>query len=187
MTAGIVSPWRSSRAFVICAGASGHFVTVGSLVIFTTALFAILIGILAGIYLEDGAEEPADERSKRVNNLAGVPSILLSMAHGIFVHLGNPNRWFSFLPEGVREVGAHLFGQSILTAGITPLLILPVVIVATREAVCGVPREMRQGALAVGATKWQTTQHHVLPYAPGVVTGVIIAFPPWVKLRRRRS
>jgi ABC-type phosphate transport system permease subunit len=71
---------------------------------------------------------------------------------------------------------ADLFGQSILTAGITlSLLILPVVIVATREAVRSVPQEMRHGALAVGATKWQTTQHHVLPYAlPGVVTGVII-------------
>jgi phosphate transport system permease protein len=69
-----------------------------------------------------------------------------------------------------------MFGQSILTAGITlSLLILPVIIVAAREAVRGVPQEIRHAALAVGATKWQTTQHHVLPYAlPGVVTGVII-------------
>ncbi len=154
---------------------------VGSLlVIFTTALVAIPIGILAGIYLEEYAPKNAVTSAIEiaVNNLAGVPSILFGlMAVGIFVQfLGNPNRWFSFLPQEVREAGADLFGQSILTAGITlSLLILPVIIVATREAVRGVPQEIRHAALAVGATKWQSTQHHVLPYAlPGVVTGVII-------------
>ncbi|WP_135211523.1 phosphate ABC transporter permease PstA [Vitreimonas flagellata] len=154
---------------------------VGSLlVIVTTALVAIPIGLLAGVYLEEYApKNPLTSAIEiAVNNLAGVPSILFGlMAVGIFVQfLGNPARWFSFLPEGFRESAADLFGQSILTAGITlALLILPVVIVATREAVRGVPQEMRQGALAVGATKWQTTQHHVLPYAlPGVVTGIII-------------
>jgi len=154
---------------------------VGSLlVIFTTALFAIPIGILAGIYLEEYApKNPVTSAIEiAVNNLAGVPSILFGlMAVGIFVQfLGNPNRWFGFLPQGFREAGADLFGQSILTAGITlSLLILPVIIVATREAVRGVPQEIRHAALAVGATKWQSTQHHVLPYAlPGVVTGVII-------------
>jgi phosphate transport system permease protein len=154
---------------------------VGSLlVITTTALFAIPIGILAGVYLEEYAPKNwmTSAIEIAVNNLAGVPSILFGlMAVGIFVQfLGNPNKWFGFLPESFREAGAHLFGQSILTAGITlSLLILPVVIVATREAVRSVPQEMRQGALAVGASKWQTTQHHVLPYAlPGVVTGVII-------------
>jgi phosphate transport system permease protein len=154
---------------------------VGSiLVIITTALFAIPIGMLAGVYLEEYApKNPVTSAIEiAVNNLAGVPSILFGlMAVGIFVQfLGNPARYFGFLPEGFRNAAADLFGQSVLTAGITlSLLILPVVIVATREAVRSVPQEMRQGALAVGATKWQTTQHHVLPYAlPGVVTGVII-------------
>jgi len=154
---------------------------VGSLlVIVTTALFAIPIGILAGVYLEEYAHKNAITSSIEiaVNNLAGVPSILFGlMAVGIFVQfLGNPNKWFGFLPEGFRDAAADVFGQSILTAGITlALLILPVVIVATREAVRSVPQEIRHAALAVGATKWQTTQHHVLPYAlPGVVTGVII-------------
>ena len=154
---------------------------VGSLlVITTTAIVAIPVGILAGIYLEEYAPKNAVTSAIEiaVNNLAGVPSILFGlMAVGIFVQfLGNPNRWFSFLPQSVREAGADLFGQSILTAGITlSLLILPVIIVATREAVRGVPQEIRHAALAVGATKWQATQHHVLPYAlPGVVTGVII-------------
>ncbi len=154
---------------------------VGSiLVIVATALFAIPIGMLAGVYLEEYApKNPVTSAIEiAVNNLAGVPSILFGlMAVGIFVQfLGNPARYFGFLPESFRNSAADLFGQSILTAGITlGLLILPVIIVATREAVRGVPQEMRQGALAVGATKWQTTRHHVLPYAlPGVVTGVII-------------
>ncbi|MGE0740404.1 MAG: phosphate ABC transporter permease PstA [Hyphomonadaceae bacterium] len=134
---------------------------VGSiLVIITTAAFAIPIGVLAGIYLEEYApRNPITSAIEiAVNNLAGVPSIIFGLlAVGLFVQV----------------LG---LGQSILTAGITlALLILPVVIVATREAVRSVPQEIRHAALAVGATKWQATQHHVLPYAlPGVVTGVII-------------
>lgn len=134
---------------------------VGSiLVIITTAMFAIPIGVLAGLYLEEYASKNwiTSAIEIAVNNLAGVPSIIFGLlAVGLFVQVMD-------------------LGQSILTAGVTlALLILPVVIVATREAVRSVPQEMRQGALAVGATKWQTTQHHVLPYAlPGVVTGVII-------------
>ena len=154
---------------------------VGSiLVIVTTALIAIPIGMLAGVYLEEYAPKNAVTSAIEiaVNNLAGVPSILFGlMALGIFVQvLGNPARYPDFLPEGFRNGAADLFGQSIFTAGITlSLLILPVIIVATREAVRGVPQEIRHAALAVGATKWQTTQHHVMPYAlPGVVTGVII-------------
>jgi len=154
---------------------------VGSvLIIVTTALIAVPIGLLAGLYLEEYApKNPITSAIEiAVNNLAGVPSILFGlMAIGIFVQvLGNPVRYPDFLPEGFREASAGLFGQSILTAGITlALLILPIIIVATREAVRGVPAEIRQAALAVGATHWQATQHHVMPYAlPGVVTGVII-------------
>jgi len=134
---------------------------VGSiLVIITTAAFAIPIGVLAGVYLEEYAPKTPITSAIEiaVNNLAGVPSIIYGLlAVGLFVQLMG-------------------LGQSILTAGITlALLILPVVIVATREAVRGVPQDIRHAALAVGATKWQATQHHVLPYAlPGVVTGVII-------------
>lgn len=134
---------------------------VGSiLVIITTAFIAIPIGVLAGVYLEEYAPKNAVTSAIEiaVNNLAGVPSIIFGLlAVGLFVQMFG-------------------LGQTILTAGVTlSLLILPVVIVATREAVRGVPQEIRHAALAVGATKWQTTQHHVLPYAlPGVVTGVII-------------
>ncbi len=134
---------------------------VGSiLVILTTALLAIPIGVLAGVYLEEYARTHwiTSAIEIAVNNLAGVPSIIFGLlAVGLFVQVLD-------------------LGQSILTAGMTlALLVLPVVIVATREAVRGVPQEIRQAALAIGATKWQATHHHVLPYAlPGVVTGVII-------------
>jgi phosphate transport system permease protein len=93
-----------------------------------------------------------------VTNLAGVPSIVYGLlALGLFVY----------------QFG---LGQSILTAGLTlGLLILPVVIVATREAIRAIPSAIREGAYALGATKWQTTAHHILPYSlAGIMTGVII-------------
>ena len=68
------------------------------------------------------------------------------------------------------------FGQSVLSAGLTlALLILPIIIVATREAIRSIPQIIREGSYALGATKWQTTSHHILPYSlPGILTGVII-------------
>ena len=93
-----------------------------------------------------------------INNLAGVPSIVYGLlALGLFVHTFG-------------------LGASVLTAGLTlALLILPVVIVATREAIRAVPGSIREAAYALGATRWQMVQHHVLPYSlPGILTGVII-------------
>lgn len=139
---------------------------VGSiLVMITTALISIPIGIMAGLYLEEYAgKNPVTEAIEiTVNNLAGVPSIIYGLLGlGIFVY-------------GLGQ-SSSLFGQTILTAGLTlSLLILPVIIVASREAVRAVPKGIREAALSVGATRWQTTSHHVLPYAtPGIVTGVII-------------
>ena len=134
---------------------------VGSLfVIVTTAAIAIPLGVLAGLYLEEYAPKNwmTSAIEIAVNNLAGVPSILFGLlAMGLFV-------------QGL------MMGETIFTAGLTlALLILPVVIVATREAARSVPQEIRHAALALGATKWQATQHHTLPYAmPGIATGVII-------------
>jgi phosphate transport system permease protein len=93
-----------------------------------------------------------------ITNLAAVPSIVYGLlALGIFVY-------------------AFGFGQSILTAGLTlALLILPIVIVATREAIRAIPSMIREGSMAVGATRWQTCRYHIIPYAmPGILTGVII-------------
>ena len=132
-----------------------------SLVMFVTALTAVPLGVAAGVYLEEYAPTNWLTGIIEINiaNLAGVPSIVYGlMALGLFVYQFN-------------------LGQSILTAGLTlALLILPIVIVATRESIRAVPPSMREAALALGATKWQTTRDHVLPYSlGGILTGVIIA------------
>ncbi len=130
------------------------------LVMLVTALAAIPMGVAAGIYLEEYARKNWVTTIIEINvtNLAGVPSIVYGLlALGLFVY-------------------ALDFGPSILTAGLTlALLILPVVIVATREAIRTIPSSIREASYAVGATKWQTVSHHVLPYSTGgILTGVII-------------
>jgi len=132
-----------------------------TLVMLVTALTAVPMGVAAGVYLEEYAPKHWLTAIIEINiaNLAGVPSIVYGlMALGLFVY-------------------QLKLGQSILSAGLTlALLILPIVIVATREAIRAVPASMREAAYALGATKWQTTRDHVLPYSMGgILTGVIIA------------
>jgi phosphate transport system permease protein len=134
---------------------------VGSLLVMTvTFLTAVPIGVGAGLYLEEYAPKNwfSDLIEINVSNLAGVPSIIYGLlALGLFVYgLG--------------------FGQSILTAGLTlGLLILPIVIVSTREAIRAIPVAIREAAYAVGATKWQVVRDHVVKYSQGgILTGVII-------------
>ncbi|ELS01760.1 phosphate ABC transporter, permease protein PstA [Xenococcus sp. PCC 7305] len=131
-----------------------------SLVMFVTAMAAVPLGVAAGIYLEEYAKKNwlADLIEINVTNLAGVPSIVYGLlALGLFIYR------------------FHL-GQSILTAGLTlALLILPVVIVTTREAIRAVPNSLREAAYALGASKWQTVWDHILPYSFGsILTGIII-------------
>jgi phosphate transport system permease protein len=131
-----------------------------TLVMLVTTLAAVPLGVAAGIYLEEYAPRNwmTDLIEINVTNLAGVPSIVYGLlALGLFVYTLD-------------------FGQSVLSAGLTlALLILPVVIVATREAIRAIPGVIREGAYAVGATKWQTVRDHVLPYSTGgILTGVII-------------
>jgi phosphate transport system permease protein len=131
-----------------------------TLVMLVTAVVAVPLGVGAGIYLEEYAAKNwvTDVIEINITNLAGVPSIVYGLlALGLFVY-------------------AFGLGQSILTAGLTlALLILPVVIVATREAIRGIPGVIREGAYALGATKWQTVKDHIVPYSmPGILTGVII-------------
>ena len=134
---------------------------VGSvLVMLVTAFFAVPLGVASGVYLEEYAPKNwvTDIIEINITNLAGVPSIVYGLlALGLFVY----------------QFG---LGQSILAAGLTlALLILPVVIVATREAIRSIPQGIREGAYALGATQWQVSQHHIVPYAmPGILTGVII-------------
>lgn len=134
---------------------------VGSLlVMLVTFLTAVPVGVAAGLYLEEYAPKNwfSDLIEINVSNLAGVPSIIYGLlALGLFVY------------------GLNL-GQSILTAGLTlGLLILPIVIVSTREAIRSIPVAIREAAYAVGATKWQVVRDHVVKYSQGgILTGVII-------------
>jgi phosphate transport system permease protein len=130
------------------------------LVMLVTMVAAVPLGVAAGIYLEEYARKNwiTDVIEVNVTNLAGVPSIIYGLlALGLFVYV----------------VG---LGESVLTAGLTlALLILPVIIVATREAIRAIPAGIREAAYAVGATKWQVTYDHTLPYSiGGIMTGVII-------------
>lgn len=127
-----------------------------------TALFALPTGILAALHLEEFSKRNGRfQRLVEVNiqNLAAVPSIV----YGI---LG-----LAFFARALA------LGQSVITASLTlSLLILPIVIISTREALRAVPRSIRDGSLALGATEWQTAYRQTLPAAvPGIATGVILA------------
>jgi phosphate ABC transporter permease subunit PstA len=129
---------------------------------FGTALLAVPLGIAAALYLEEFADkERWWYRLIEVNlqNLAAVPSIVYGLlALAVMALLG-------------FEQKGNVIGGSIALA----LLILPVIIITTREAVRAVPREIRQGSLALGATVWQTTWRQTLPSAvPGIATGTIL-------------
>ncbi len=134
---------------------------VGStLVMIVTAATAIPLGIGAGIYLEEYGKRNwlTHFIEINMNNLAGIPSIIYGLlALGLFVY---------FLK----------FGESILTGGLTlGLLILPMVVIATRESIRSIPNSIREASYALGASKWQTIRDHVLPYASGgILTGIII-------------
>ena len=134
---------------------------VGSvLVMLVTAVIAIPLGVAAAIYMEEYAPKNLLTTIIEINisNLAGVPSIIYGLlALGLFVYQMD-------------------LGQSILTAGLTlALLILPIIIVATRESLRTIPREIREAAYALGATRWQVVSDHVIPYSKGgILTGVII-------------
>ena len=134
---------------------------VGSLlIIMVTAVIGIPLGVAAGLYLEEYAPKNWLTNIIEVNvtNLAAVPSIVYGLlALGLFVY-------------------GFGTGRSVLTAGMTlALLILPIIIVSTREAVRAVPWSVREAAYGIGATRGQVTLDHVLPVAfPGVLTGIII-------------
>ena len=134
----------------------------GTLFVITlTAAIAIPLGVSAAIYLEEYGGTGRMSRLIEINiaNLAGVPSIIYGLLGlGLFV----------------RMMG---MGQSVLAGASTlALLVLPVVILATREALRAVPKTLREGSYALGATKWQTIWNQVLPAAlPGVLTGLILA------------
>ena len=126
-----------------------------------TIVVTIPIGVGGAVYLEEFARDNRLTRLIRLNiaNLAGVPSVVYGIL-GLAVFV----RWLRF-------------DRSVLSGGLTlSLLVLPVVIIASREALAAVPSSIRNAAYALGATKWQTVRAHVLPAAlPGIITGVILA------------
>jgi phosphate transport system permease protein len=146
---------RASEAGIYAAIIGSAYVIV------LTAALALPLGIAAAIYLEEYGTGGRLSRLIEVNiaNLAGVPSIIYGLLGlGLFV----------------RTLG---LGRSVAAGAATlALLALPVVILSTREALRTVPKTIREGSYALGATKWQTIWHQVLPGAlPGIMTGLILA------------
>ena len=135
---------------------------VGSIyVIGITTLIAVPLGVGAALHLEEYGTRGRLSRIIEINisNLAGVPSIIYGLLGlGLFV----------------RILG---MGRSVLAGACTlALLVLPVIIISTREALRAVPKSLREGSYALGATRWQTIWHQVLPAAfPGILTGLILA------------
>ncbi|MBC8201061.1 MAG: phosphate ABC transporter permease PstA [Planctomycetes bacterium] len=146
---------------------------------------ALPIGVATAVYLEEFASKNKMTRFLDLNiaNLAGVPSIvygiigltvfarmlgLFGTMNNPFIEVGDPvSFWYFRLP----------FGSSVLVGGLTlALVVLPIVIVSSREAVRGVPNSLREASLAMGATKWETVRKVVIPRsAPGILTGSILA------------
>ncbi len=153
------------------------------LILFTT-LFSVPVGVGAALYLEEYESNGWLQRLIQVNlsNLAGVPSIVYGIL-GLTVFV----RMFGVFGSQPKVVALSLgftdleiplpFGRTVIAAALTlTLLILPVVIVAAQEALRAVPSSIRTASYALGATKWQTIRHQVLPAAaPGILTGVILA------------
>ncbi|MGB7905881.1 MAG: phosphate ABC transporter permease PstA [Steroidobacteraceae bacterium] len=130
------------------------------MIMLVTAIVSLPVGVAAGIYLEEYAPKNWLTGIIEINvtNLAGVPSIVYGLlALGLFVY----------------QFG---FGQSVLSAGLTlALLILPIIIVGTRESLRAVPKAIREAAYGLGATRWEVTKDHVLPYSTGgILTGLIL-------------
>lgn len=131
------------------------------LLVLLTAIISIPVGIGAAIYLEEYGRKNWLGKLIEINiaNLAGVPSIVYGLLGlGLFV------RWM------------HL-DRSLLAGALTMgLLVMPVIIISTREAIKAVPSGIREASWAVGATKWQTIWHHLLPISfPSILTGIILA------------
>jgi phosphate transport system permease protein len=153
--------------------------------IFGTVMMVLLMsvavvpfGVLAAVYLNEYARQGTVTRLIRlsVNNLAGVPSIVFGIfGLGFFIYMvgGSIDQLFfsERLPEPTFGTGGILWASLTLA-----LLTLPVVVVATEEGILAVPRANKEGALALGATKWQMIRKIVLPNAmPGILTGIILA------------
>ena len=166
----LVAPMSSRAEF-----AGVRTAVLGSLWLVGIAiLFALPVGTGAAIYLQEYAQKNwlTNVIQTNINNLAGVPSIVYGMLGlALFVRVLEPLTSGSIF--GVTDSN----GRTILAAGLTMgILVLPLMIINAQEAIKAVPDSLRQAAFGVGATRWQTIWHHVLPNAlPGILTGSILA------------
>lgn len=142
---------------------SGIFTALAGMVslLFFTIIIALPIGVFAGVYLEEYGKKSrlANFIEINISNLAGVPSVIYGiLGLQIFVRFCK-------------------LGNSILAGALTlSLLIMPIIIVATREAIKAVPNSLREASLGMGATKWQTIRRVILPSSlGGIITGIILA------------
>ena len=155
--------WQNMPSIRFPEKAGAQSAIMGSIwVIVTTAVICMPVGVMAAIYLEEyGNPTRRFDRIVEINiqNLAAVPSIV-----------------YGILGLGVIA-RAFALGQTVITAALTlSLLVLPVVIISSREAIRAVPQSIRAGSLALGATRWQTIWKQVLPASiPGIATGAILA------------
>jgi phosphate transport system permease protein len=139
--------------------------------------FAFPIGVGAAIYLEEYAQDNFVNRviQVNINNLTGVPSIIYGML-GLAIFVRLLEQITSGAVFGLTDP-TTANGRTILSAGLTlGLLILPMIIINAQEAIKAVPSSLRQASFGLGATRWQTVWHHVLPSAlPGILTGAILS------------
>jgi phosphate transport system permease protein len=139
-----------------------------TMIMFVTALVALPVGVAAAIYLEEYAPKNWLTGMIEINvtNLAGVPSIVYGIL-GLVVFV-----------QTLRSItGPDSFGRSFISGGLTlAVLVLPIIILITMEALRAVPKSIREAAYGVGATRWEVVRSHVLPYAaPGIFTGAILS------------
>ncbi len=151
---------------------------LGSLwTIIITIAFAFPLGVGAAIYLEEYANDSQINRliQTNINNLAGVPSIIYGIL-GLAIFVRAMEKVTSGAIFGMVD-STTTNGRTILSAGLTlGLLILPIIIINGQEAIKAVPNSLRQASYGIGATRWQTVWHHVLPNAiSGILTGTILA------------
>src|SRR3990172_3851827 len=174
LTPGFISQPQSSHA----VDAGIRTAILGSLwTIFITILAAFPLGVGAAIYLEEYSVDNWFNRLIRtnINNLAGVPSIIYGIL-GLAIFVRALESFTSGAVFGLFDP-TTANGRTILSAGLTlALLVLPLIIINSQEAIRAVPQSLRRASLGIGATKWQTIWAHVLPNAlPGILTGTILA------------
>ncbi len=142
-----------------------------------TIIVAFPTGVGAAIYLEEYASDTLVNRviQTNINNLAGVPSILYGML-GLTIFVRGLEPFTSGALLGAVDT-TTANGRTVLSAGLTlALLVLPLLIINAQEAIKAVPGSLREASYGLGATRWQTIWHHVLPNAmPGILTGTILA------------